>query len=571
MSRFFTVAVTLVALALCVSACAPPANRNDSAEDQILEERAREYFDQRFLFYPVEATVAGLHAYDDELGQFGAGQITSRILELRDLRQRLLGIDLTRLSRDSFVDALWLTSAIKAELFELGENEQWRRSPLFYSDVLCRGVTSLIEPWSSPRTEALVSRLNKVQTFLDTATENLENPSPLGIEQGVSDLRACQATIGELPEVLADFLNDQQATQVRRAVSEAQEHIQEFVSYLENEIAPGGPESFRWGEEKLRLQLLYQEMEETPLPIIRLLAERRLSDTKEKTRSLLSTLEASELSSAEPERPPPVVGDDTSADLASATEEMLERLQALVSSQVADFVADAPIPPVQVSRFVSPDAVARLEAPGPLDPSGEAVFLVASPPEPPPDPAVPFELQALALREVYPGKYFRILAGRAQMPLSDLRRLVVSGANREGWSQYAETVLLDEAYADADPQLRLAVLRRSLLEQTRLVTAILLHADDLSLATAASMFVNEALVDPETADREARMVAVDPSRMSAALGKLQIMKLRRDFLAEDDAATLEDFHRAFLSCGELPLRLVRLLLLSDGEGGTLED
>ena len=60
--------------------------------------------------------------------------------------------------------------------------------------------------------------------------------------------------------------------------------------------------------------------------------------------------------------------------------------------------------------------------------------------------------------------------------------------------------------------------------------------------------------------------------LSAALGKLQISKLRSDYMNSGaETKTLRDFHDAFLGCGEPPLRLVRLLLLGGDEGRTLPD
>ncbi|MGH9463514.1 MAG: DUF885 family protein, partial [Vicinamibacteria bacterium] len=371
-----------------------------------------------------------------------------------------------------------------------------------------------------------------------------------------------------------------------RAARQAGEHIQGFISHLENDITPAGAESFRWGEEKLRLQLLYREMEETPLQTIRLIAERQLSDTKDRVKKLAVTLDDSsnpaELSATSTESQDPLgpLGGEVmepTEELVSATEKILETLRQVVSEhERVESVSEAPIPAVKLSRFVSPHVLARLEAAGPLDPSGEAAFLLAPPTASTTGrlvgPAVPYELEAIAMREVYPGKYFRLVTGRGQTGRSDLRRLLISRANREGWAHYAETTILDEGYAGADPRLKMASLQHLALEQTRLITAISLHAGDLSLSTATSMFVNEADLDPLTAEREARRVALDPSVMSASLGRLQIMKLRRDFLvAQGEPIAVREFHRAFLSCGELPLRLVRLLLLSGRENQTLED
>jgi hypothetical protein len=568
------------------AACFAPTEHNVSAEDRILEERARDYFDERFRFYPVEATGAGVHAYDGELGRFGASQIAARVAQLRDLRQRLLGIDLSSLSWDGFIDALWLTSTVKAELFELEQIEPWRKSPSFYSDILCRGVSSLLEPWDTPRVDALLARLEQVPMLLQAAIENIESPSPIALEEGLADLRACQETIAELPVVLEGFLNDAGREEIERAAREAGEHIQGFISHLENDVTPAGPDSFRWGEEKLRLQLLYREMEETPLQTIRLIAERQLSDTKDRVKKLALTLDDASptaepsATSSQPQDPLGPLGGEVmepTEDLVPAAAKILETLRQVVSEhEKVESVLEAPIPAVKLSRFVPPHVLARLEAPGPLDPSGEAVFLLApreaSTTARPAGPAVPYELQTIAMREVYPGKYFRLVTGRGQTGRSDLRRLLISRANREGWAHYAETTLLDEGYAGADSRLKMVSLQHLALEQTRLITAIFLHAGDLSLSTATSMFMNEADLDPLTAEREARRVALDPSVMSAGLGRLQIMKLRRDFLeARGDPTASRAFHQVFLACGELPLRLVRLLLLSGAEDRTLDD
>ncbi|MGH9461690.1 MAG: hypothetical protein ACRD1X_10770, partial [Vicinamibacteria bacterium] len=196
------------ALVFIPAACSAPTERNVSAEDRILEERSRDYFDERFRFYPVEATGAGVHAYDGELGRFGASQIAARVAQLLDFRQRLLGIDLSGLSWAAFIDALWLTSTVKAELFELEEIEPWRKSPSFYSDILCRGVSSLLEPWDTPRVEALISRLEQVPMLLQAAIENIESPSPIALEEGLAELRTCQETIAGLPTALEGFLDE---------------------------------------------------------------------------------------------------------------------------------------------------------------------------------------------------------------------------------------------------------------------------------------------------------------------------------------------------------------------------
>ena len=166
--------------AVCVMpfACSENPGPELSPEDHILEERAREYFDARFRTYPVQATMAGVHVNDADLGRFSASHVNSRVAELRDFRQRLLGIDLTKLSRPAFIDALLLTNAVKAEIFELEEVESWRRSPRFYSDIICSGVWSLFEPGNPTRLDALLSRLHQIPSLLESAIQNIESLPP---------------------------------------------------------------------------------------------------------------------------------------------------------------------------------------------------------------------------------------------------------------------------------------------------------------------------------------------------------------------------------------------------------
>jgi hypothetical protein len=542
------------------SACARGPDREAFPEDAILEERAKEYFDERFRFYPVEATAAGLHTHDSELGRFTESQMKSRVSELRDFRQRLLGIDLTKLSRPAFIDALLLTSAVKAELFELEEVEPWRRSPRFYSDIICSGIWSLLERGDLP---ALLSRLDQVPELLESASQNVESPAPILVEDGIAHFRNCQQIFVELPSALNGFLYDELRAQIEEASLEARDSIERFIAHLETNVTRGSVDSFRLGEDRLRG--------------IRLLGESRLSETKERMKQIAASTNS----------PLPLAGLLTevasrrmaAGEILPFTEELLQDLrQFALRRDIASSLTYAPDPAVKEALFLPGRARAFLDTPGPMETSGDAVFRLALPAAESSggDRLLPFEpytLQLVSMHEVYPGNYLRFLS-RNESPsrVSDVRRLVTSRANRDGWAHYAEEMFLDQGYGSADPLLRLVQLHRALVKQCRLVTTILLHAEGLSLPTATRIFMNEAYLDRGAAEREARAVACDANRMSAALGKMQILKLRRDYFeAEGDAKTLRDFHEAFLSLGEPPLRLVRLLLLPDTEGETLPD
>lgn len=561
-------------------ACSESSGPEVSPEDQILEARAKEYFDARFRFYPVQATMVGVHDGDADLGRFSASHLKSRVAELRDFRQRLLGIDLTKLSRPAFIDSLLLTNAVKTEIFELEEIESWQRSPRFYSDVLRLGIWSLFQPGAPTRLDALLSRLNQIPSLLESATQNIDSLSPILIEDGIAELRNGQEQLGGLEAVLDGSYratDDLLRGQIEVASLAALDSIEEFIVHLETNVARSEAQSFRLGEDMLRVLLLYGEMDETPLDEIRWLAERQLGETKQRIREIATTTNSelslpmllAEVSSQRLER---------EEVLPYAVELLQDLRQFALKKDLAEVLTYAADPAVEAVPSLPGGGLGKLHVPGPAESTGQAVLRLAMPSAQTPSvggllPFDPYMLQLLSIREVYPGNYLRFLSrNESANRLSGLRRLLTSRANREGWAHYAEEMFLDEGYGSADPLLRLVQLHRALLELCRLVTTILIHAEGLSLETAAQIFVNEAFLDTTVAEREVRAIAADPTRMSAAFGKLQILKLRSDYVnVGAETKTLREFHDAFLACGEPPLRLVRLLLLGGDEGRTLLD
>jgi uncharacterized protein (DUF885 family) len=548
-------------------------------EDRVLAERAQEYFDDFYRFYPVAATTAGLHTYDDELGKFAEDEVQSRLTALRDFRQRLLGVDPRKLSRAAFVDFLLLTSAVKAEIHEWEEIETWRKSPRFYSALIRAGIWSLMQGGypDTARLQAFQSRLRQIPGLLETGKDNLEAPPRLYVEAGIAELKNCLQIIGELPVALEEITREELSASLHEASLEAAHALAEFISYLETGVRLGATDAFRMGPERLSEQILYREMEDTPLKTIRLVGERHLRDTRERMKALARELDASRptaqhLADIAAQKVPP-------EELLASSQEAVDELGQFMTGQtIVSSLPGVPLAIVETPPLLRRRAQIVLDASGPLEAAGDAVFMVTLPsPTPIPGqaeasfPALSSQaLRFVAMRESYPGRYLRLPLREKTM--SQTRRLLVSRANEEGWLLYSEQMLLDEGYGGDDPTLRLLQLQRAAVELSRLVTAILLHAEELSFSTAVQIFMNEAYLDPASAEREARAVASDPTLLSAALGKLQILKLRRDYLeTEGSVRTLRDFHDAFLACGQPPLRLVRLLLLPEQEGPTLDD
>ena len=241
-------------------------------------------------------------------------------------------------------------------------------------------------------------------------------------------------------------------------------------------------------------------MEETPLDEIRWLTERRLGETKQRIREIAVTTN-SELSL--PALLTEVSGQRFGGDeVLPYTVELLQDLrQFALKRNIASVLSYAADPAVEAVPSLPRGALGKLHVPGPAESTGEAVLRLAMPLADAPKVGRlllfgPYMLQLLSMREVYPGNYVRVLSrSESANRLSELRRLLTSRANREGWAHYAEEMFLDEGYGSADPLLRLVQLHQALVGLCRLVTTILIHAEGLSLETAARIFMNEAFLD----------------------------------------------------------------------------
>jgi uncharacterized protein (DUF885 family) len=154
--------------------------------------------------------------------------------------------------------------------------------------------------------------------------------------------------------------------------------------------------------------------------------------------------------------------------------------------------------------------------------------------------------------------------------MNQIRQVLISKATIEGWCHYVEQLLLDEGYEWDDPALRLMQLHNALVELSRLAVAIGLHTGQMSIVRATEIFRTEAFLDSAEAMREVRRVASDWRCASAALGKLQILKLRADYLGDEPSRALRSFHEELLRGGGLPVKLVRLLMMPEDQRPTLD-
>jgi len=147
----------------------------------------------------------------------------------------------------------------------------------------------------------------------------------------------------------------------------------------------------------------------------------------------------------------------------------------------------------------------------------------------------------------------------------------------EGWAHYTEKMMIDEGFGGAAPgatpsesdiqraaKYRMVQAQAALLRLCRLCVSIKMHTQGMSVDEATKFFQDNCYLEEKPARAEAMRGTFDIGYGSYSLGKLQILKLRNDYQAQEgDKFSLKKFHDEILNHGMLPIRLLREVLLKD--------
>ena len=159
-------------------------------------------------------------------------------------------------------------------------------------------------------------------------------------------------------------------------------------------------------------------------------------------------------------------------------------------------------------------------------------------------------LWSISMHEALPGHFLHFEHLRKVASPWRKAMVVAPVSVLEGWAHYAEHMVVEQGFAKNDPVIELGQLAESLVRLCRLVVGLRLHAEDLSVEQGVRFFREEAMLEEASARREAERGAFDPGYVIYALGKLMLLKLRKDAQAHQGAGfDLHRFHDDFLGHG----------------------
>jgi uncharacterized protein (DUF885 family) len=555
----------------------------DAELDVVADEYIRGYLAAR----PLHATALGFHEYDGRVFEHTRLSIDAELARLRRFDDRLDKFDLAKLTPRAAVDLRLLRAAVKKELFFIGDLAIYDHSPLTYARALDVGVYAKRKYAPiEDRVRSIVVVENQAPNIMIAAKTNLADvlPKPQ-VELAIQTARGASEFLKkDLIEGLADLKDETLRAAFLQSNRRAATALTEYAAWLEKEKLPKATPDFAIGEEKYRRFLSETELVDVaPAKLLEL----GLAELKKE-----QDVFAEAAKKIDESRPADVIFKQIQSDHPTAANlipEITKRLDAVkkfvVDRKLVSIPGEAKAQVKETPQDRRATSFASMDTPGPFEKRASESYYYVTPPE-----NDWTELQKeqwltsfnyvlsdlVSIHEVYPGHYVQFLHLNASKATKAEK---VFGATSfvEGWAHYCEKMMVDEGFGggahNAAPseddvqraaKYRMVQAQAAMLRLCRLCVSIRMHTEGMSVDDATKFFQENCFLEEKPARAEAMRGTFDIGYGNYSLGKLQILKLRTDYQAQEgDKFSLKKFHDELLNHGMLPIRLLREILLKD--------
>jgi uncharacterized protein (DUF885 family) len=555
-------------------------------EDGEYEAVAEEYIKGYLSAHPLEGTALGLHEYDGKITDYSRLALDAELSRLRRFDDRLSKFDLGKLSPRQSIDLRILQAAVKKDLFEMQDMSLFERNPMVYARAA--DVNVYIKRNFAPledRVRSLAAIESQIPNILIAAKTNLNDvlPKPyvelaIQIAKGSADFlkKDLIAAVGNLKD-------EHLRVAFHEANRKAANALNDYAAWLEREKLPKASMDFALGEEKFRRFLAQTEFVDLPpqkileIGLEQLKAEQTaFAEAAKKIDPNKSPLEVFKQIQSEHPTPQNLIP-NVAKDLDKIRKYVLSRRLVGIPSDVRAKVKETP-------QYLRATSFASMDTPGPFEKRANEAYYYVTPtendwPEKQKEEWLTafnyYTSDVVSIHEAYPGHYVQFLHLNAS-PASKVEKIFGSYAFVEGWAHYCEKMMLDEDYGSSTnstpseddvkraAKYRMAQADEALLRLCRLCASIKMHTQKMSLDEATKFFRENCYYEEKPARQEAMRGTFDPGYFNYTLGKLQILKLRDDYKAQQgDDFSLQKFHNELLDHGMPPIRLLREIMLKD--------
>lgn len=559
-----------------------------SAEDTAFGKLAARYLDSMARFDPVGATGLGDHRFDDKLPDISAAGRAAWNAEARAILGQMGRIDRAKLSRDNQVDYALLDNELRYGLWQDANLKQWTWNPQGYIGIASGSLYSLAARDFAPWPERLRSATARMEALPALLAEGRSELVPVKVPM-IHAKTVSQRNGGIMDVVdgmLAPHLDTLTAAdQVRfkaardrlAAAVEANQH------WIDTVLVPLARGDFRLGAKLYDQKMAFALQSRMTRGELKAAAEKARADTRAQMYAIARKVLAGKAGA------PPLPDHPSEAQQQAGIEAALQLTYAhrparsglmdaakAALAQATDFVRekdlvglpDSPVRVIEMPRSQWGYAVAYDDPPGALEKDQPNFFAVAPiPPEWTDEQAASFlseyndyMVQDLAVHEAMPGHYLQL--AHANKSPDTLRAVLGSGPFVEGWAVYAEGMMMDQGYMDADPLFALTVLKMRLRSITNTLLDIGIQTEGMTRDQAMELMEKGAFQqEREAAGKWVRASLSSVQLLSYFTGFEEHRALREEAMQrQGDKFDLRDYNDEVLAYGSPPVKYVRELM-----------
>ena len=530
---------------------------------------------------PGQASLDGVHLHDDLLEDLSRSAVDAHVRALAGFSRRLHQIDPALLPPAEAVEHPIVAANIEARMFDLESVRPWDKNPQVYAEALGTSLATQALFAYAPepeRARRVVSKLRQVPRLVQAARDNITETPGIFVKSGLETWRGALTFIErDLPRAFSALDDLHILGDLADTSTEAAAAIKSYIAYLETDLAPRAKASFRLGRERFEQKLKLDEGITVSADRLLTIALRELHEVQEEFRSIAGKMNGGDplevWRKAKEQHPEP-------GRLVPAGQEQIKeildflRKQSIVTLPESEPVVVAPSP--EFYRW----AFASMWTPGPFEskPSRAYYYLTdvdrSWPAERQKEHMRDFNFPTLwnvSIHEVYPGHFLHYQHLRSVESKVRKSLFFAPMSFVEGWAHYCEQMMVEAGFRRGDAAFKLGQLAEALVRLARVVVGIRLHCEDMSVEQGMRFFRDEAFLEEATARREAERGTFDPTYLVYSVGKLMMLKLRRDYKEQQDGKfSLRTFHDTVLAQGSAPFWAQRRLLLGDTTDAVLE-
>jgi len=578
--------------ALMLTPSAPAQRLSADGAIQTFNFVSEQYFsDVYFHFSPTSGTAAGLHQYNNQLEDYSAAGVQKEIAALHAFEKKLTAIDPTALDANVAADYQILLNNIRSQLLSLEVIRNWEKNPDNYSSGVTNSIFVLMERPFAPvdvRLRQAIEREKQIPQVFVEARKNLKNPPRIFTEIALEQIDGIVSFFqNDVPLAFKDATDPAAKAEFAKTNAAVIEALKSYGAWMKSDLLARSNGDFRLGAETFSKKLSYDEMVDIPLDHLLQIGFEDLHRNQAEFTRIAKEVDPSKT-------PKEVLAE--LATIHPAPDKLLGSFKDTFASLISFInthhiiTIPSPVEPTlqETPPFMRATTQASMDAPGPFETHSTLAYFNVTLPEHDWTQAHIAEHMAAfnvgtiistSVHEAYPGHYVQFLF--TPQFSSNIRKLLGSNTNIEGWAHYTEQMMLDEGYAAPPPNatpeqiresklIRLGQLQDALLRNARFINAIKLHTGQgvtggpWTIDQAVDFFVNEGYQSCSVGLVETKRGTSDATYLYYTLGKLQIMKLRADLKQKQGAAfNLQDFHNNLMKQGYAPIKIVRKAMLHD--------